>query len=389
MVDRHFPGYVDAYFGPQGLRAEAMKGDKPPLAFLLDFADSLAESISTDPSLTQDRRTFLEEELRAMRTTIQILAGGAPSFIDEVRLLYGVIPAWVDEGIFEEAHRSLNDTLPGTEPLASRVQSFRERSRVPVEVAFSTIRELLGQFRSRTIRLFGLPPEEGIEISVISDRPWMAFNHYHGQGRSSIEFNQDFPMEMWDIPTTVAHEAYPGHHTECAIKEAKLYTGDGRLEHSIVLSNNPSSLVSEGIAANALQAIASEAEVAVTLTECYDRAGLSKSDAVRALAFSRARRSLKSVADNQLLMLHRDQAGEHEVVDYGIRYALSTREEEVRYLRFFKDPLSRSYAYNYTLGSELIAAFLDRATDRQRAFQRLLSEPLTPNLLRGSAMAAN
>jgi hypothetical protein len=66
-------------------------------------------------------------------------------------------------------------------------------------------------------------------------------------------------MEMWGIPTVVAHEAYPGHHTERVMKEDKLYLGEGRLEHSIALSNTPSALVSEGIATNALQAVASEA----------------------------------------------------------------------------------------------------------------------------------
>ena len=99
---------------------------------------------------------------------------------------------------------------------------------------------------------------------------------------------------------------------------------------------------------------------------------------MRAIAFVRSWRQLESVSDNQLLLLHRDHAPEEEVIDYGMRHALSSREDETRYLRFYKDPLSRSYTYNYTLGRELIATYLDRATDRVRAFQRLLSEPLTP-----------
>jgi len=385
MIDRHFPGYVDAYFGPAELKTRATSGDKPPLGALEDFAASLAESISTDPGLSPDRRTFLEEELRAMRTTIRILGGDAPAFVDEVRLLYGVTPAWVDEGVFKEAHRALDDILPGPEPLPERVQGFRERSRVPVEPAVSIIRQLVEEFRSRTLRLFGLPPEESCEISVVNDKPWIAYNWYLGEGRSHIEFNSDFPMEMWDIPTAVAHETYPGHHTEFAIKENKLYTGEGRLEHSILLSNNPSSLISEGIAANALLAVASEAEIAATLADCYARAGLPESDAGRALAFMGALRQLNRVSDNQLLLLHRDHASEDEVVDYGIRHALDTEQDEVRYLRFYKNPLSRSYAYNYTLGRELIATFLERATDKRQAFQRLLSEPSTPTQLRGLA----
>jgi hypothetical protein len=381
-IDRHFPGYVDAYYGPPELKTQAA-GDKPPLGALEELAASLGQSISTDAGLAPDRRAFLEEELRAMRTTIQILAGNPPDIVDEVELMYGVRPAWIDERLFKEAHSILEEVLPGSEPLPERVQGFRERSRVPVEVAFAIVRRLVEEFRSRTIRLFDLPPGENCEISTVNDKPWRAYNWYLGKRKSRIEINQDFPMEMWDIPTLVAHEAYPGHHTERVIKEDRLYLGEGRLEHSIALSNNPSSLISEGIAKNALQAVASEAEITAIMIDCYERAGLPKGDAGRALAFVKAYGQLDSVTDNQVLLLYRDQAPDDEVIDYGMRYSLTTKEDETHTLRFLKDPLSRSYTYNYTLGYELIAAFLDRATDKGRAFQQLLSEPLTPTQIRG------
>jgi hypothetical protein len=90
MIDRHFPGYVDAYFGPPRLKAQASTGVKPPLEALQDSSASLAETISTDPGLSSERRSFFEGQLGAMRTTIRILMGDGPSFIDEVRLLFGV-----------------------------------------------------------------------------------------------------------------------------------------------------------------------------------------------------------------------------------------------------------------------------------------------------------
>lgn len=387
-IDRHFPGYVDAYSGPPELKAQAMAGQLPPLEALEDLALSLERSISADPGIAPDRRAYLEEELRAMRTTIRILGGDAPDIVDEVRFLYGVTPAWVDERLFEQAHRDLDQILPGPEPLPERVQGFRERSRVPVDIAVSIIRLLLEEFRGRTQRLFSLPPDESCEISIVSDKPWRAYNWYLGEGRSRIEFNQDAPMEMWDIPAVVAHEAYPGHHTELVIKEAKLYLGEGRLEHSIALSNAPSALVSEGIATNALLAVASEAEISAILMDCYERAGLPKSDAVRAGAFANAYRQLNSVTDNQVLLLFRDRASEAEVIDYGMRYSLTTQDDEARLLRFLEDPLSRSYTYNYTLGRQLIAAFLGRLKDKQHAFKRLLSEPLTPSQIHRLATAA-
>lgn len=381
-IDRHFPGYVDAYFGPPELKDQAADGDLPLLHTLKDFAFSLSRSILTDPDLSPDRRAYLKEELQAMRATLQILAGNPPGIVDEVRLLYGVTPAWVSESVFEEAHLELDEIIPGSEPLADRVRGFRERSRLPVDVALSIIRNLMDNFRRRTDRLFVLPSGEGCELVMVADQPWRAYNWYLGQFKSRIEFNQDFPMEMWNIPATVAHETYPGHHAEHAIKERKLYLEEGRLEHSIALSNTPSALISEGIANNALRAIASENEIEVMFIDCYKQASLPRSDAERARSFAQAFRELNRVGDNQILMLYRDHAADEEVVDYGVRYSLGTKEEEIRNLRFFKDPLSRSYVYNYTLGRELIAAYLDRAPDRQHAFQRLLSEPFTPEQIR-------
>jgi hypothetical protein len=388
-IDRHFPGYVDAYYGPPEMKAQAMAGDLPSLEALDELAASLERSISADAGLAADRRAYLEEEARAMRTTLRILGRDAPDIIDEVRSLYGVTPAWVDERLFEQAHRDLDQILPGQEPLPERVQGFRERSRVPVETAVSIIRRLLADFRSRTLDLFALPPGEGCEISVVMDKPWRAYNWYLGGRKSRIEFNQDAPIEAWDIPTIVAHEAYPGHHTERVTKEEKLYLGEGRLEHSIALSNTPSALVSEGIAKNALRVLIPEDEIESILVDCYERAGLSRSDALHAMAFVDAYSHLDNVTDNQVLLLFRDHASEAEVMAYGMRYSLTTREDEERLLRFVKDPLSRSYTYNYTLGSQLVAAFLDHSPDKQRAFQRLLSEPMTPSQIHGLVKAAS
>jgi hypothetical protein len=176
MLERHFPGYVDAYYGPPELKTRATTGNAPSFAELEDHAAAFGQSIATDPDISSDRRTFLEEELGAMRTTIQILEGNVPNIVDEVRLLYGVTPEWIDERAFDMAHNALNEILPGSKPLSERVQDFRERSHIPVEAAMPIIHQLVGEFRSRTQRLFGLSLEERCEFSTVSDKPWRAYN---------------------------------------------------------------------------------------------------------------------------------------------------------------------------------------------------------------------
>ena len=283
-INRLLPDYVDAYYGPPELRAAVEADETPSPGDLEALADTLEESVAADQTMEPDRREFLSTELHAMRTTIRILSGDPPDFADEVHSLYGVRPQWVDEALFRDAHNALDEVLPGAEPLAQRVADFRERSRVPVEVAAPVVRQLADDLRKRARQRFDLPAWEEFEMAFVRDKPWYAYNWYLGDAKSLIEINQDFALEVWDFPTLVAHEAYPGHHTDYSIKEQHLYRQKHRLEHSIRLSSTPSALMAEGIATNALQAVASQDDIASIFFHCYEAAGLAREDAARARA---------------------------------------------------------------------------------------------------------
>jgi hypothetical protein len=380
-IDRLLPDYVEAYYGPPELRAAVEAEGTPSPGNLEALADSLDEALAPDTTMEPERREFLATELSAMRTTIRILGGDAPDFVDEVHSLCGVRPEWVDESVFVEAHETLDQLLPGAKPLAQRVAAFRERSRVPVEAAAAVVRQLADDLRERARQRFDLPAWEAFEVAFVPDQPWYAFNRYLGNAKSLIEINQDFALEVWDFPTLVAHEAYPGHHTDFSIKEQHLYREKGRLEHSIRLSSTPSALVAEGIAKNALQAVATQDDIASIFLRCYEAAGLLRDDAARAPDFVAAQSTLGKVFDNQALLFCRDGVSEDEVIAYGLRHALDDEAWVRHRVQNLKDPLSRSYGYNYTLGRDLVAAFLDASPDGTQAFGRLLSEPLTPGQL--------
>src|SRR5215470_8276139 len=148
-VDRHFPGSVDAYFGPPELKDRALVGELPPPTALAEAAEALAQAVATDPELAPDRRAYLEAQVAALRTTVAILQGPAPGLVEEVQRLFDVTPVWVDESVFSDAQRALNDVLPGGEPLPERVQGLRARSRVPAETAVRLIHRLLDDLRAR------------------------------------------------------------------------------------------------------------------------------------------------------------------------------------------------------------------------------------------------
>ncbi len=380
-IDQHFPGYVDAYFGPEEIARSVRGREKVPLAELEDQVQHLAATVAHDETIVPRRREWLQGEVAAMRTTLRILQGGAPDILDEVRLLYGVTPAWVDESTFEEAHRALDGILPGTGPVAERVSAFRQRLRVSLAAILPDVKRLADELRRRTRAGFALPPEEACEFVFLRDKPWMANNAYQGSGKSRIEINEDRPFYLHQLPELLAHEAYPGHHTELAIKEQSLYQEEGWLEQAIVLSNTPTSLVSEGMAMNALRVIAEPEETVGFYGELLGAAGLPVGEASRVAAFVSAARPLNRVSDNQILLLHGEKVPEEEVVAYGVRNGMNTEEEERQLLRFHRDPLWRSYGFNYTIGRDLVEQYLSVREDRVKAFATLLSEPVTPRQL--------
>ena len=69
---------------------------------------------------------------------------------------------------------------------------------------------------------FPLPDSETINYEVVTDKPWSGFNYYLGDYRSTVAVNADLKQQMSNLPRLVAHESYPGHHTEHCRKEAGL-----------------------------------------------------------------------------------------------------------------------------------------------------------------------
>jgi hypothetical protein len=380
-VDQHFPGYVDAYFGPMDLSHAARQRGKAPLPELIAEAKELTASVMSDEMLPPRRKEWLLGELAALQTTLRILQGEALEISAEVRLLYGVTPAWVDETTFDEAYRALDAVLPGAGPVIDRALAFRQRLRVSLDRAQPAMSRLIEDLRQRTRARFPLPPEERCEFAYVRDKPWLAYNSYKGSGRSRIDFNQDRTFYLHQLPWLLSHEAYPGHHTEQVIKEQRLFRDEGWLEHSIVLLNTPSALVSEGTATNALEVVAEPEEIVGYYADLLEAAGLPAEDASRIDDFERVGRPLDNVSGNLILLLHGEKVPENEVIAYGMRYLPIPEDEQRKQLQFLQDPLLRSYGFNYTIGRDLVEKYLAASEDRPAAFTALLTEPMTPRQL--------
>ena len=223
--------------------------------------------------------------------------------------------------------------------------------------------------RARTAALLELPAGEELVVEEVRDEPWWAFNYYLGGLRSRVVVNLDVPTTCDDVVELAAHEVYPGHHTEHAVKEQHLIRDQGRLEESIQLVPTPAALVSEGIAETG-PSIVVDGDVPIRLTEILRRQGLDY-DFEQARAVREARRPLRRIGLDAALMIHEDGASVEEAEAHLRRWGLVTPEQAAQSVRFVTDPTWRAYVINYSAGRELCHAWVGGDPAR---FVRLLTE---------------
>ena len=373
-LGRHLDGLVDAYYGPADLRARVEAAPIRALGALADDARRLVADLDGGcDDLDPRRASWIRAQVLGLHTVAHTLAGEPVPYEDEVEACYGVRPHEVPEDELAAAHRALDAVLPGTGPLRDRFIAWRESQTVPPDRLEAAIRSLAEDFRERTARAFGLPEGETVEWLLESDKPWSGFNYYLGGLRSRVAINIDLPVLSTALGHLVAHEAYPGHHTEHARKEVGLVRRRGHLEESIFLVGTPQCLLAEGLADLALEALLGErpepvvAEHLVPLGVPYD------AEVVAAVAA--AGEALAAVRGNVALALHRDGATPEEAVAVFERWALLPRARAEKAVQFLTDPTWRAYIFCYVEGLPLCRRFV--AGDPAR-FERLLTDQLTP-----------
>jgi hypothetical protein len=368
QLDRHVEGIVDAYFGPPELAAavEAEPPVDPPA--LVAAAEALLDELDDG---------WLRDQAAGLRTYAGVLTGESGSYADEVEGCYGVRPTSTDEAVFADAHKRLEELLPGGGALADRLERWRSSQLVPPEQVERIAAAVIEEARESTRGLVDLPDEEGVVLEIVRDKPWLAFAYYLGNFRSRIAVNVDLPLPAVELLRLAIHETYPGHHAERSAKEHLLVRGDGLLEETIVLVPAPQSLVSEGIAELA-PTLLLEGEGGAALAAVLLDAGIEL-DLAHALAVERAGEPLRWAEVNAALLLHETGASGAETQAYLERWGLMAPKLAAHMIRFLGEPTSRTYVITYAAGRELCRAYV--AGDPER-FRRLLTEQIrVPDLL--------
>jgi hypothetical protein len=388
-LGRHIDGMVDAYYGPPELAAavsaepvhapEKLVAEARALLTAIDgggVLDSAPSGVTTGEGAAPARRHWLRAQVIGLLTTARKEAGESISYADEVEACYGVRPTRVEEDVLQDAHRRLDEVLPGSGPLAERLVAWRESHAVPVDRLRPAVDSLAEDLRQRTRTLFGLPDGEHVDFELVTDQPWSGFNYYLGGLRSRVAINTDLPVLSTSLAHLVAHEAYPGHHTEHTRKEVGLVRRRHWWEESIFLVGTPQCLLAEGLADLGLEVVMGrrpEEEVAGHLRSLGIRY-----DAEVVAAVSEAGEALGAVRQNAAFRLHEDGADAETVTAEVARWGLLSTDRAAKAVEFLTHPTWRAYLTCYVEGLPLCRAFVGGDPTR---FDRLLSEQLTPDVL--------
>ena len=378
-LGRHVDGFVDAYYGPAALADRVAAEPAGPPGELAAAAARLVADLDSGvgadgpDALGPDRRRWLRAQVAGLHTSARKLAGEAIGYLDEVESCYGVRPAPVPEDRFAAAHEALDEVLPGSGPLRDRYIAWREAHAIPRETLEAAIRSLADDLRERTDRLFGLPEGEHVEWIFETNKPWSGFNYYEGGLRSRVALNLDLPVLSLSLGHIVAHESYPGHHTEHSRKEVGLVRRRRVLEETIFLVGTPQCTVAEGLADLAVE-VAFGPHPEPIVAGHLRPLGI-RYDAEVAARVAQATEDLGWARSNAAIALHDGGTDVDDVVAYLERWSLLPRERAAKAVSFMTDPTWRAYGHCYTEGLRLCRGWVGGDATR---FEQLVTDQFLP-----------
>ena len=343
---------------------------------LVDCSPSLAARLEEKPAPTPD--ALREQAVRAreqadrwtaaqlagIETACEALAGTRIPYRELVERCYGVTFTEVADEQFEAAHERLAEILPGRGTVRERYAAWLDTQRVPPDRVLPATRALADALGSRARERYGLPEGEGVDVEVVHGELWFAFASYQGDLRSSIRINTELPIHAFELLDLVAHEIYPGHHTEHILKED--------LFHAFAYPT-PQALVSEGIAMIALEQLLGDEAHAVGAA-CLRPLGIGYDEDVAA-EVAAAQLQLLPVRANLAMRMDEGRADAESALAYARRWLLEPDPYAQKIVQRMQAEPWPPYESCYPEGMALCRAFCAR---EDGGFRRLLTEPLTP-----------
>jgi hypothetical protein len=378
-------GYVDAYYGPAEWAAAAKAAPRDQAALRAE-AGRLSARLAALPTagqtpLTVRRGAFMAGQLKAAETRLSMALGEKFKFADEAEGLFGVRPALKPLSDYDPVLARIEALVPGTGPLAERVNAFNDRYIIPADRLEPVMKAAIAECRRRTLEHIKLPAQEEFTLEFVTGKSWSGYNWYKGNGVSLIQVNTDQPVRISRAIDLGCHEGYPGHHALNMLLEQNLAKTNGWPEFTVYPLYSPESLIAEGTANYGIDlAFPGDQKLAFERDVLFPLAGLDPATAGRLEALNEA---TKALAGARLTIAQQYLDGEIDretAIGLAQKYQLISRPRAEQSISFTEN--YRSYVINYGLGQDMAQAYVEAAggdpAARWKAFEAVISEPTTP-----------
>lgn len=379
-------GYIDAYYGPPEWQAEAKMKPQPlpdlaARAAVLELRLRSLDDARLEP-IDRRRRDFLLAQLKSASTRLRMMQGEKLPFADEAEGLFGVRPELKPLAAYDPVLARIERLVPGTGPLADRVEAFAERFSIARDRLEPVMRAAIAECRRRTVAHIALPANERFTLEFVTGKSWGGYNWYKGDANSLIQVNTDLPIRIGRAVDLGCHEGYPGHHVYNALLEEKLAKGRGWVEFTLYPLYSPQSFIAEGSANYGIElAFPGDEQVAFETRTLYPLAGLPTVGAAQYLALQKAVQELAGARFTIAADYLDGRIDRSRAVDLTRKYQLVSPARAEKSVAFIDQ--YRSYVINYGLGLDYVRTYVEsfgEAPERRwAAMESLLSGPTLPS----------
>ncbi len=203
------------------------------------------------------RREWLEDHLPTLRALIAVDRGRIPDLAHQLRDFYMLPPVRAKPEELDSLQAAVRRILhaPRDDGLRAAVGAWEKAHRLPSQAALPTMTQELRAARREARRMFDLPRTERVRLVPIRRSRNSGFCLYTHHFQSTVSLNVDLPWTRPLLRDMAAHEAYPGHHTSQATREAAYLRGEIAREAAVGMTADPTGAVDEGLAENGMRFI--------------------------------------------------------------------------------------------------------------------------------------
>lgn len=375
--------YIDSYIGPESLKTKVEKEELFTPKNLIKDTKRLKNKID-NIKFENSRKKFIKKHLLAFQTILEILNNDNISFKKQVKNILDLDLVWTDEKVFEEGLKLIDDGLPGSGDLNQRYNEWLQRNTYffdDNQKMLSLINELIEVVRDYSKNIVNIPNDD-VVVELVSNKNYGASTRYIGNLKSKLKINKDIPFNFFQAIPLIAHELYPGHHTEFLMKEKYLVHDKGYFENQVFLLNSPQLVVSEGIGEIAFDMIISNDSFLSYLVNDIYRKYKIKIDDVNLKSLLQASRinSIDQIANNAVMMFE-DGRSEDEIKKYVGKYTIQPDFMLEHLLSNIKSSqFKKIYSITYYQGKKIVQDYINSGNKIKR-FNELLKIQSYPTLL--------